>query len=171
MKSKYNKHVYWSCESELCNVTIGGENVYASVEAGLDNLTLYDNESAQAECNSTYIAPSSEYTDKTLEILYCTIESLQQTVQVLRDELKSQNNLFNELFAHMKLSTSPQHTSPSDSVDKSHRTWASTPDVTSVSTPYPTNNFITSADMRDVPTDGRIARSPHRVSNLGANAG
>ena len=74
-KSKYNKQVYWSCESELCNnVTIGGENVYASAKSGLENLTSNDKGSAQPESSSTYIAsPSSEYTDKTLEIIYSTI--------------------------------------------------------------------------------------------------
>ena len=149
LKTRYNKQVYWSCESEPANVTIAGENIHGGVDIGLsDKSTSSENACAQEQAPTEQ--PACDYCDKTLEVLYSTIESLQLSVRVLSDELKAQNQLFNSVFEHMKTGMPPPVPPPASTVSPPpvHRTWPTTPEVANFSTPFPINQVAV-----DVPSD------------------
>ena len=151
MKSKFNKSVYWSCESELANVTIRGENVYASDDA----IPADDGGVNQP---ASVLQPSG-YSDRTLDVLYNTIVTLQNTVVVLRDELNAQKRLFTDIFDHIRSHAIENSEIDQSKIDTSDIALTNerssleiTPVATNVSTPYPLNLRATAPSAPASPT-------------------
>ena len=149
LKTKFNKSVFWSCESEPANVTIRGESVFVSDDALLasDGANSADD---VVENHPAHDSHETGYTDRTLEVLYNTIATLQETVLVLRDELKSQKRLFNDIFDHIRaqaiaVSEADQSTADASVVVSPNEAVEVTPVISNVSTPYPANTRSTDA--------------------------